>query len=156
MILLDVSTCLVGFWAGHVHHEATRAWLDAADNDSLALCRVAQLGWLRHLTNPAVLGVDALTRIEAWNFIASVLQDARFHWVVEGGDVDDHFVHFVGADRSHKLWTDDYLAALASSGRHSLATLDQKLARRYPDLDVINPLAVAVDPDDGDSQNAGA
>lgn len=140
MILLDVSTCLVGFWAGHVHHEATRSWLDAADNDSLALCRVVQLGWLRHLTNPAVLGDDALTRIDAWNFIATVLQDARFGWVVERGDVDDHFAQFVGHDRRHKLWTDDYLAALASASGHCLATLDAKFAPRYPDLEVVNPL----------------
>lgn len=139
MILLDVSVCLAGFWEGHVHHPATRAWLDDAADDSLALCRIVQLGWLRHLTNPVVLGEDALTRVAAWNFVAGVMGDARFMWVAEADAVDEHFAGFLAPDRSHKLWTDDYLAAVAMAGDHSLATLDSKFARRYPDLDVVNP-----------------
>lgn len=141
MILLDVSICLVGFWAGHLHHEQARNWFDRAEDDSLGLCRIVHLGWLRHLTNPAVLGEDALTRRDAWNFVASVLADARFGWIEESEDIDTHFAsHAAHGDRSHKLWTDDYLAALAVAGNHSFATLDTKIARRYPGLAVINPL----------------
>lgn len=142
MILLDVSTCLAGFWPAHVFHEPTRAWLNEADNDSLALCRVVHLGWLRHITNPAVLGEDALTRAGAWDFVASVLADARFAWIDENDTVDDWFSVLVArADHNHKLWTDDYLAALALAGGHSLATLDAKIAKRYQRLKVINPAA---------------
>lgn len=141
MILLDVSTCLTGFWAGHLHHEKTRAWLDAAADDSLGLCRIVHLGWLRHLTNPAVLGEDALTRRDAWNFVASVLNDARFGWIEESADTDVHLAAYAAHhDRGHKLWTDDYLAALALGGGHSFASLDTKIARRDPDLTVVDPL----------------
>ena len=141
MILLDVSTCLAGFWAGHVHHEQTRAWLEAADDESLGLCRVVHLGWLRHLTNPVVLAEDALTRVEAWDFVASVLDDARFLWLEESPDLDVAFAeHAARDDRSHKLWTDDYLAALAQAGGHSFATLDKRVAARHPHLEVINPI----------------
>lgn len=150
MILLDVSTCLVGFWAGHEHHEATRTWLEAAEDESLALCRIAQLGWLRHLTNPVVLGEDTLTRTEAWNFVAAVLSDARFVWATEVDEVDQHLAGLLADDHSHKLWTDDYLAALASAGGYSLATLDSKFARRYPELTVINPVEPGSEqPEDG-------
>lgn len=141
MILLDVSICLAGFWPAHVSHAPTRAWLTSADDDSLGLCRVAHLGWLRHLTNPVVLGEDALTRADAWDFIASVLADARFGWIDETGDVDDWFSTLAARpDRSHKLWTDDYLAAVALAGGHSFATLDTRIADRYPRLEVIDPV----------------
>ncbi|CCH77181.1 conserved hypothetical protein [Nostocoides japonicum T1-X7] len=142
MILLDVGTCLTGFWAGHVHHEKIHAWLDAAEDDSLGLCRIVHLGWLRLLTNPAVLGADALTRRDAWDFVAFVLADARFGWIDEPEDIDTHLAtHAAHDDRSHKLWTDDYLAAFALAGSHSFATLDTKIAHRYPGLTVVNLLA---------------
>lgn len=140
MILLDVSTCLAGLWPAHVFHDPTRAWLSEATDDSLGLCRVVHLGLLRHLSNPVILGEDALSRGEAWDFVASVLADARFGWVDEADGVDDHFAdHVAGKDRSHKLWTDDYLAAVALAGGHSFATLDTKFPARYPQLTVINP-----------------
>ena len=37
-------------------------------------------------------------------------------------------------DHSHKLWTDDYLAAFAQASGASLATLDTKLEERYPSV----------------------
>lgn len=141
MILLDGGICLVGFWSGHQHHPAVRAWLEPADDRSLGLCRVVQLGWLRHLTNPAVLGADALTRAEAWAFVSSVLEDSRFVWVKEAADVDASLAALAARpDRSHKRWTDDYLAAVALAGGHAFATLGTAIAARYPDLEVINPL----------------
>ncbi|KYH46308.1 VapC toxin family PIN domain ribonuclease [Branchiibius sp. NY16-3462-2] len=136
MTLLDVSTCLVGFWPAHELHARTRKWIERAANDSLGLCRVVHLGWLHHLSNPAVLGEDAMTRAEAWDFIAAVLTDARFAWVEENSGVNDWFASFAARP---DLWTDDYLAAVALAGGHSLATLDTKVAARYPQLDVINP-----------------
>ncbi len=37
-------------------------------------------------------------------------------------------------DNSHKLWTDDYLAAFAQASGAVLATLDTKLKARYPSV----------------------
>lgn len=144
MILLDVSACLVGFWDGHVHHVPTRAWLEAAEDESLGVCRVVHLGWLRLLTNPSVLGEDVLTRSDAWNFVGAVLSDGRFAWVEEAPHVDTHLAdHAARDDHSHKLWTDDYLAAVALAGGHSFATLDGRIAGRYPNLTVIDPMQAA-------------
>lgn len=39
-------------------------------------------------------------------------------------------------DRSHRLWTDDYLAAFAQAGGLTLITLERGLARRYPSVRV--------------------
>ena len=35
-------------------------------------------------------------------------------------------------DRSHKLWTDDYLAAFAFLAHATLVTFDQALSTRHP------------------------
>ena len=40
------------------------------------------------------------------------------------------------SDHSHKLWTDDDLAAFAQASGASLATLDTKLKGRYPSVQV--------------------
>jgi predicted nucleic acid-binding protein len=39
-------------------------------------------------------------------------------------------------DRSHLLWTDDYLAAFAQAIGAELVTLDAGLRARYPSVDV--------------------
>ncbi|WP_170160387.1 hypothetical protein [Prauserella muralis] len=39
-------------------------------------------------------------------------------------------------DNSHKLWTDDYLAAFAQTSELELVTLDTGFARRYPSVSV--------------------
>ena len=39
-------------------------------------------------------------------------------------------------DKSHKLWTDDYLAAFAQASDATLATLDTKFPARYPSVRV--------------------
>jgi uncharacterized protein len=35
-------------------------------------------------------------------------------------------------DKSHKLWTDDYLAAFAQASDATLVTLDRDMTGRYP------------------------
>jgi uncharacterized protein len=37
---------------------------------------------------------------------------------------------------SHKLWTDDYLAAFAQASDAALTTLDRKMPARYPSVQV--------------------
>ena len=39
-------------------------------------------------------------------------------------------------DKSHKLWTDDYLAAFAQASDATLTTLDRKMPARYPSVQV--------------------
>ncbi|WP_200834294.1 PIN domain-containing protein [Amycolatopsis alkalitolerans] len=53
MMLLDVDVWLAAFWANHVVHPAVAAWFNEQDGE-LRLCRVAQTGLLRLLSNSAV------------------------------------------------------------------------------------------------------
>jgi uncharacterized protein len=39
-------------------------------------------------------------------------------------------------DKSHKLWTDDYLAAFAQASDVTLITIDRKIPARYPSVRV--------------------
>ncbi|MFT4165982.1 MAG: hypothetical protein QM650_12145 [Microlunatus sp.] len=137
MTLLDVGPLLALVWQRHEAHERAMAWLDAV-NERSGVCRVTAMGLLRLLSNPAVMSTDVVSRRNAWRVLDTVLSDDRFEWCDEPGGVTDEFRRLSATDdRSHKLWTDDYLAAFALATSSSLTTLDRKLPVRYPDLDVI-------------------
>ena len=41
-------------------------------------------------------------------------------------------------DRSHLVWTDDYLAAFAQAAGLELVTFDKGMRARYPSVDVVS------------------
>jgi predicted nucleic acid-binding protein len=67
--------------------------------------------------------------------------DERVLWAEEPAELDA-VLRAISArdDKSHKLWTDDYLAAFAQTSGATLATLDRQLASRYPSVRVESPL----------------
>ena len=137
MTLLDVGPLLALTWDGHAAHERSQTWLESAPAP-LRVCRVAAMGLLRLLTIPAVLESDVLTRRQAWSTIDRLLSDERFIWCDEPTGLAEEFRRLSATDdHSHKLWTDDYLAAFALASSISLTTLDSRLPARYPDLDVV-------------------
>ena len=50
----------------HVHHQIATEWPQGVDHDTLAFCRVSELGFLRLLTNVHVMGKDVLSPAQAW------------------------------------------------------------------------------------------
>jgi hypothetical protein len=140
MNLLDVDVWLAGIWDAHADHEAVLRWRGRADAP-LAMCRATQMAVLRHLSNPGVLGPDALTRRRAWNLIDRQVRDPDVTWQVEPDGVD-HAWRALSArdDRSHRLWTDDYLAGFAQAGNLTLVTLERAFTRRFPSVRVENDL----------------
>lgn len=137
-MLVDVNVCLALSSQQHEHHTAVRAWFDEVADDAIGICRVVQLGWLRLLSARVVLGEEALSRRQAWGHVDAMMRDARFVYLEEPPGLDERFRELSAReDRSHKLWTDDYLAAFAAAGDLELITLDTKLSRRYPDLTVL-------------------
>ncbi|WP_054816409.1 TA system VapC family ribonuclease toxin [Nocardia arizonensis] len=137
MTLIDVGVWLAAIWGRHVHHKIAAEWLDR-QSDNLLLCRVAQTGLLRLLSNPAVMGTDVLTRAAAWRIIDQLSEDERVLWSDEPAELGAVFRAFSAKDdKSHKLWTDDYLAAFAQTSRAALATFDRRLATRYPSVHVV-------------------
>lgn len=137
MTLIDVGVWLAAVWGRHVHHRAAAEWFNR-QADSLLLCRVTHTGLLRLLSNPAVMGTDALTRSAAWRVVDQLSEDERVLWADEPAELEAVFRAFSAKnDNSHKLWTDDYLAAFAQTSNAALTTLDRKLAARYPSVQVI-------------------
>lgn len=136
MILVDVGVWLAAIWGRHTHHRVAAQWFDE-QSDDLLLCRVTQMSLLRLVSNQAIMGDDVLTRSEAWRIVDQLWSDNRILWADEPAHLDAVFRAISARnDHSHKLWTDDYLAAFAQASGASLATLDAKLRARYPSIQV--------------------
>jgi toxin-antitoxin system PIN domain toxin len=136
VILVDVGVWLAAIWGRHAHQRVARQWFDEQSGD-LILCRVTQMSLLRLITNPAIMGEDAVTRSEAWRIIDQIWADDRVLWAEEPDQLEAVFrVISARDDNSHKLWTDDYLAAFAQASGATLVTLDTKLKGRYPSVQV--------------------
>jgi toxin-antitoxin system PIN domain toxin len=135
-MLLDIGVWLAAIWSGHIHHRPVAEWFDERTDD-LQLCRVTQMGLLRLLSNPAVMGSDVVTRARAWRIIDQLRADDRVRWVGEPVQLEQTWRAISARDdSSHKLWTDDYLAAFAQTAGLTLVTLDKSFERRYPSIAV--------------------
>lgn len=136
MKLLDANVWLAATWARHRQHGTAKRWLDHEEDD-LALCRVTELALLRLVTNPAVVDRDALTRRKAWGLVERLMTDPRVAFVTEPDGLVPIWVSFSKRDdRSHLLWTDEYLAAFAHAAHAELVTLDRRFRTRYPAVHV--------------------
>ncbi len=136
MILLDVGVWLAAAWGRHAHHPVAADWING-QTDELLFCRVTQMGLLRLLSNPAIMGEEAIDRSAAWRVFDQLWADERVLWADEPDDLDPVWRAISARDdKSHKLWTDDYLAAFAQTSGATLATLDRKLPARYPSVTV--------------------
>ena len=134
MILVDVGVWLAAIWGRHARHRISSTWFDE-QSDDLILCRVTQMSVLRLISNPAIMGQDAVTRSEAWLILDRVWSDSRVLWAEEPDQMEAVFRAISARnEHSHKLWTDDYLAAFAQASGASFATLDTKLKARYPSV----------------------
>lgn len=136
MILVDVGVWLAAVWGRHVHYPVASEWVNG-QTDDLVFCRVTQMGLLRLLSNPAIMGDDALDRSQVWRLFDQLWSDERVLWADEPDELDAVWRAISARDdKSHKLWTDDYLAAFAQAGDLTLATLDRMLPTRYPSVRV--------------------
>jgi toxin-antitoxin system PIN domain toxin len=134
--LVDVGVWLAAIWGRHTHHHVAARWFDE-QSDDLLLCRVTQTSLLRLVSNQAIMGHDVLTRSQAWRVIDQLWADNRVLWADEPAQLEAVFRAISARnDQSHKLWTDDYLAAFAQASDAALATLDRKLKERYPSVHV--------------------
>lgn len=132
MILPDVNVWLAAVWARHADHPTARDWFTRLDED-IAFCRVTESALLRLLTNRAVTGEDVRSRRQAWDIVTTLQGDPRVRFVNEPRGLGQLWVALSKKDdRSHLLWTDDYLAAFAQAADLQLVTLDRKMHARYP------------------------
>ncbi|HEY7142853.1 MAG TPA: TA system VapC family ribonuclease toxin [Streptosporangiaceae bacterium] len=132
MKLVDVGVWLAAVWGRHANHRGAAGWF-GKEADDILFCRVTQMGLLRLLSNPAIMGDDAINRSQAWRAFDQLWADERVMWADEPAELDAVWRAISARDdKSHKLWTDDYLAAFAQVSEATLVTLDRKLPARYP------------------------
>lgn len=136
MKLLDVNMWLASTWARHAKHASAKRWVDDQDDD-MAFCRVTEMALLRLVSNPAVTGPDARTRRQSWDLLDTLQSDPRVRFLGEPAGLAPLWMAFSKRDdRSHLLWTDDYLAAFAQAAEAELVTLDAGMRGRYPSVRV--------------------
>lgn len=126
----------------HEHHRAAWDWWESRQPGEAVWCRVAQLGVLRLLTNPVVMGDELLEPEAAWSTWHRLAHDERCSFLAaEPGGVDALAGACVsGRSPTPKLWADAYLAALAESAGLEMTTFDRGF-RRFPVLTRLNLLA---------------
>jgi toxin-antitoxin system PIN domain toxin len=136
--LADVNFLVALLHARHAFSAAAVAWLDRQEEPAgILLCRVAQMGVLRILTNPAWLKEDVQPAAAVWQAWDLLLTDDRFARVDEPPRLEAEWRRLTGdfpAGRCAE--TDTYLAAVARAGGFRLLTFDQGF-RRFENLDAL-------------------
>jgi toxin-antitoxin system PIN domain toxin len=124
--LPDVNVWVALAVAEHFHHAAAKAWFDAAQDDSIAFCRITQMGFLRLLSNPRVMAEDALTPARAWRALDGFYRDSRILFATEPPGMEASWRALTRPRaQGANFWTDAYLAAFASAAGQTLVTFDR-------------------------------
>ncbi len=132
--LADVSWLLPLCYGGHEHHEPALRWLDALpQGGEVVVCRLAQMGLLRLLSNPAAMGADVCGTNEVWKLNDKLFGDPRFTFETEPPALEEDLRRLTkGFPYSPKLWQDAYLAAFAVAAGLPLVTFDQGFRKFRP------------------------
>lgn len=135
--LADTNFLIALLHARHAFSERAVAWEDSLDEpSSVLLCRVAQMGALRILTNPAWLKEDVLAAAAIWDAWDLLLTDSRFSQVQEPARLEEEWRLLTEAyEVGRCAETDSYFAAFARAGGHRLLTFDRGF-RQFEGLDV--------------------
>ena len=128
--LPDVNVWIALAWEGHVHHEIAKTWFAGLEPGEAAFCRITQMGFLRLTTNARVMGGDVVSQRNAWPLYEDLARDTRVTFVSEPPDIEPALKDYTqGRFTGTNVWTDAYLAALASVRGMRLVSFDRGLAR---------------------------
>jgi hypothetical protein len=134
--LVDVNVLLSVVMQRHIHHRAARQWYEGLQSGEGCVCRVAQLGLVRLLSNAAVMGEGVLTASDGWAVSEELLYDDRIAFAIEPKGIDSLMPSlFRYRTPTKNLITDAYLAAFAMAGSMKLATRDKGF-HQFRGLDV--------------------
>lgn len=135
--LPDVNVWLALGVPDHPRHERARRYWYEESGRQLAFCRITALGFLRLITNPAVMGDQPLTVPKAWKAYAEFRGLPEVIVATEPEQCDSFLEAWATTGTpSRRHWTDAYLAAFAKAGGFRLVTFDQDFTR-FPDLDLL-------------------
>ena len=136
--LPDVNVWLALVDADHVHHGRARHYWQAEARPTLGFCRVTMLSLLRLATNPKVMRGQAFTPDEAWQAYRAFRALPEVAFFGEPAGLEAQMA--LWSERSNfplQLWTDCYLAALATVSGSRLVTFDGDY-RHFPGLDFLH------------------
>jgi hypothetical protein len=136
--LADVNVLIALLHARHQHAQRAAAWLaELPEGAKILLCRVAQMGVLRILTNRSWLREDVLSAGEVWSGWDLLLTDDRFAAVDEPAGFESEWRRSTQSlPHGRSAETDFYFAAFATAGGHRLLTFDRGF-RSFDGLDVL-------------------
>ena len=127
----DLNVWLALLTPDHAGHERAREWWNRDQSEAIVFCRQTQLGLLRLLTTPAVMGGKPLTMSQAWAAHDRLHADARVSLWGEPPGLEAALRRQTGLLRAEpKLWADAYLMAFAVASGLTLVTFDKPLAAR--------------------------
>jgi toxin-antitoxin system PIN domain toxin len=131
LYLPDVNVWIALSVSAHTHNELAWKWktLLPAD-DRIFFSRYTQLGLLRLLTNPAVMGEQTLTLGKAWTVYDRWLEDPRVEFCPEPRQAEAGFRQATEpfATSAATKWIGDcWLLAFAQATHSRLVTFDQAL-----------------------------
>ena len=124
--LPDINVWVALAYDGHVHHGAARAWFESVTAGGAAFCRITQLGLLRLITHPKVMGEAVQSQRKAWAVYDALRSDERVTYLPEPPGLEAQWRRMSASGHPRtKGWTDAYLAAFAAAQGLRLVTFDQ-------------------------------
>jgi toxin-antitoxin system PIN domain toxin len=135
--LADVNFLVAILHARHAFSKRAIFWLGEQEEPrSILLCRVAQMGALRVLTNPRWLKTEVLSAAAVWDGWDLAFSDHRFARVEEPPRIEMEWRRLTRAFPTGRCADSDaYLAAFARTGGYRLLTFDRGF-RQFEGLDV--------------------
>ena len=127
--LTDVNVWLALVAERHQHHVVAREWFSSLDEEEAVFCRITQMGLLRLLTNPAVMGEDVLTTSEARDRYRLLRRDWRITFAGEPLGLEPIWLDLMTSTPAARSWTDAYLAAFAIGHGYQLVSFDRGFRR---------------------------
>ena len=135
--LVDVNFLVALLHSRHRHCGKAIAWLEQREGEeSVAICRVAQMGALRLLTRRAVMGEDTLSAAKFWVGWGRMMSDVRFSIVGEPSFLEAERRRITSLHpRGQCAETDAYFAAFGLSGGFTVVTFDHTF-RRFEEIEL--------------------
>ena len=124
--LVDVNIWFALAYSLHVRHDLAKRWFETIGVGQACFCRLTQLGFLRLLTNPRVMGPNVMTQLRAWQTFDELEEDLRVSFISEPEHVESALRQLTRGLRSGRdVWSDAYLGALANIAGLTLVTMDR-------------------------------
>jgi uncharacterized protein len=137
----DLNVWIALTYTRHAHYDCAQRWFTALPEESrLCFCRFTQIGFLRLLTTPAVMGNEVVSQAAAWRLYDDWMQEGGAWYLEEPPLVEGAFRSLTQSSNvTPKIWADSYLAAFASVADLRLVTFDRGFQGRVNQLLILRP-----------------